>query len=66
MPSAPLPLIGVSACRKVVGQATVHSVGDKYVDAVLEAAGGLPLIVPALGGALPLDDLCEQARRARC
>jgi putative glutamine amidotransferase len=58
MPSAPLPLIGVSACRKVVGQATVHSVGDKYVDAVLEAIGGLPLIVPALGSALPLDDLC--------
>ena len=60
MPSALLPLIGVSACRKEVGRATVHSVGDKYVDAVLEAAGGLPLIVPALGSALPLDDVCAR------
>jgi len=60
MPSATLPLIGVSACRKAVGPATIHSVGDKYVDAVLEAAAGLPLIVPALGGALPIDAVCER------
>jgi putative glutamine amidotransferase len=60
MPSATLPLIGVSACRKAVGPATIHSVADKYVDAVLEAAAGLPLIVPALGCVLPLDSVCER------
>ena len=55
-----LPLIGVTACRKAVGPATVHSVGDKYVDAVLDTAIGLPLILPALGDALAADDLCER------
>jgi putative glutamine amidotransferase len=59
MPSATPPLIGVSACRKTVGHATIHSVGDKYVDAVVDAAGGLPLVVPALGARLQLSRLVD-------
>lgn len=51
-PRTPLPLIGVSACRKAAGHATSHCVGDKYVDAVIEAAEGLPVIVPAMGSAV--------------
>lgn len=60
MPIVMLPLIGVTACRKAAGEATVHSVGDKYVDAVLDTAIGLPLILPALGDAVPTDILCER------
>ncbi len=37
--------------------ATAHSVGDKYVAAVLDGAGGLPLLIPALGGRLAVDAL---------
>lgn len=44
-----LPLIGVTACTKLVGVHLHHIVGDKYVRAVAVGAGGLPLIVPALG-----------------
>ncbi|WP_263143116.1 gamma-glutamyl-gamma-aminobutyrate hydrolase family protein [Pseudomonas sp. RIT-PI-AD] len=44
-----LPLIGVIACTKRIGLHPYHIAGDKYVRAVAEAAGGLPLIVPALG-----------------
>ena len=54
------PLIGVSACRKVVAPATVHSVGDKYVSAVVDGAGGLPVLIPALGEALDVDALVER------
>jgi len=59
-PRAPLPLIGVSACRKATGHATSHCVGDKYVDAVIEAARGLPLIIPAVGSALDIEALLDR------
>lgn len=55
MPSAPPPLIGVTACRKPAEHATAHSVGDKYVDAVLAGAQGVPVIIPAFGPALGPD-----------
>jgi len=44
-----LPLIGVTACSKQVGLHPHHITGDKYVRAVAIGAGGLPLIIPALG-----------------
>lgn len=44
-----LPLIGVSACFKQLDMHPSHSVGDKYLRAVAEAAAGLPLVIPALG-----------------
>lgn len=44
-----LPLIGVSADCKAVDGRAFHAVGDKYVRAVSVAAGGLPVILPALG-----------------
>lgn len=47
-----LPLIGVTACTKQIGLHPYHIAGDKYLRAVAEAAGGMPLIIPALGAAL--------------
>ncbi|UTW06137.1 gamma-glutamyl-gamma-aminobutyrate hydrolase family protein [Pseudomonas benzenivorans] len=44
-----LPLIGVTACTKQIGPHPYHITGDKYVRAVVVGAGGLPLIIPALG-----------------
>ena len=44
-----LPLIGVTACTKQIGPHIQHITGDKYVRAVVIGAGGLPLIIPALG-----------------
>lgn len=44
-----LPLIGVSADLKPLDGRPFHTVGDKYVRAVSLAAGGLPVILPALG-----------------
>ena len=43
------PLIGVSACLKEIGRGWSHSVGDKYVQAAIRAAGGLPILIPAFG-----------------
>ena len=44
------PLIGVSACLKENGRGGWHhTVGEKYVQAALRAAGGLPVLIPAIG-----------------
>ena len=59
-PDTLLPLIGVSACRKAAGHATSHCVGDKYVDAVIEAAHGLPLIIPAVGSLIDVLALLDR------
>ncbi len=47
--SAGKPLIGLPACIKQIDGMPYHSVQDKYLRAVVEAAGGLPLIIPAYG-----------------
>ncbi|OHC25778.1 MAG: gamma-glutamyl-gamma-aminobutyrate hydrolase [Pseudomonadales bacterium RIFCSPLOWO2_12_59_9] len=49
-----LPLIGVTACTKQIGFHSYHVVGDKYVRAIVVGAGGLPLVIPALGDLLDL------------
>ena len=54
------PLIGITACL-IQGEASAfHRVQDKYVDAVETGAGGLPILVPALGGRLDADGLAAR------
>lgn len=48
-PPAEKPLVAVPACSKEVGGLPFHAVGDKYVRAVAEAAGAVPLMIPNLG-----------------
>ena len=43
------PVIGILACIKMLGEHPFHAVGAKYVDAVVNAAGGIPLLLPAIG-----------------
>jgi putative glutamine amidotransferase len=51
------PLIGIPADRRMVGPHPFHMVGEKYARAVLEAAEALPLLIPAFGEELQLDEL---------
>jgi putative glutamine amidotransferase len=53
------PLIGIPADRRPLGPQAYHLVAEKYLAAVLDAAGALPVIVPAIGRELALDDLLE-------
>lgn len=57
--SAQRPLIGIPADRRLLGPQHYHLVGEKYLTAVLDAAGGIPVIVPAIGRELALDELLE-------
>ncbi len=43
----------------MLGPHPYHLVGEKYLTAVLDAAGAMPLIVPAIGRELGLDELLE-------
>jgi putative glutamine amidotransferase len=44
----------------MVGAHPFHMVGEKYARAVMEAAGGAPLLIPALAEELRFDELLER------
>lgn len=54
------PLIGVTACLKAGDGMSFHSVGEKYVDAVVDGADGLPVLIPALGERLDPDAILDR------
>jgi putative glutamine amidotransferase len=60
MPSDRSPVIGVPACVAQRDGFAFHQVGDKYVDGVIDGAGGLPLLIPALGARLDFDALLAE------
>jgi putative glutamine amidotransferase len=49
---ADAPIIGVPMCVKHLDNQNFHTVGEKYLTAIIEAAGGYPLSFPALGEVL--------------
>jgi putative glutamine amidotransferase len=53
----PIPLVALPACRWEKEGQGYHTVGDKYVRAVAEAGGCLPMMLPSLSDTLDLDDL---------
>jgi len=53
------PIIGITADRRTLGEHPFHVVGEKYIAAVLDVAGALPVLIPALGRELSLDELLD-------
>src|SRR5260370_30496947 len=54
------PLVGLPCCTRLVGEHPTHWVGDKYVRAVSDAAGAVPLLLPALGDRIAVADVVAQ------
>jgi len=54
------PLVGVTSCLKSRDEVHFHSVGDKYVDAVVTGAAAVPVLIPALGSRLDPDRLLDR------
>src|ERR1700730_13160714 len=52
-----LPTIGIPSCVREIRETPFHVVGAKYIRAVSEASGGLPLLIPALGAPFDPGDL---------
>ena len=46
--STRLPIAGIVCDRKRIGDHAFHLVGEKYIEAVREGSGALPLLIPAL------------------
>jgi putative glutamine amidotransferase len=47
--NAPPPVIGIICCQRVEGDHVLNTASQKYVNAAVEGASGLPLLVPAAG-----------------
>lgn len=58
--AVPKPLVGVPACVREFDGNPFHSAGDKYLRAVSEAAGGLPMVIPAFGEVFDLAGLVSR------
>lgn len=43
------PIIGIPACIKQIGEHPFHAVGAKYIDAIVNAADCVPVLLPAIG-----------------
>jgi putative glutamine amidotransferase len=43
----------------MIGDHAFHAVGDKYVRAIVEAADGIPLLIPALGDLTSVDEILD-------
>ena len=54
------PVIGIPADRRMLGAHPFHAVGEKYITALLDAAGAMPLLIPSLGRELVLDELVAE------
>ncbi len=54
------PLIGIPADRRMIDGHAFHMAGEKYARAVLEASGGVPLLIPALAEELGMAELLQR------
>jgi putative glutamine amidotransferase len=52
-----IPIVGVPCDRRMLGQHPYDLVGEKYVAAVRDGSGALPLLIPVLDPPLAVDDL---------
>jgi putative glutamine amidotransferase len=53
-------LIGIPSCVRKINKRVIHGVNDKYPSAVIEAAGCLPIVIPAVGSKVDLCGLLDR------
>jgi putative glutamine amidotransferase len=53
------PVVAVPMCVKFIDGQNYHTVGEKYLTALIEGSGVYPLSYPALGPALPVEALLD-------
>ena len=52
-----LPVVGIACDRRMIGDHAFHVVGEKYIAAVREGAGVLPLLIPVLDPPITPEEL---------
>jgi putative glutamine amidotransferase len=53
------PIIGISACHRMISHHPSQAVGEKYIRAVMEAAGAIPFLIPSMGDLLDATEVLE-------
>jgi putative glutamine amidotransferase len=51
------PIVGIPCDRRKVGHHPFHLVGEKYIEAVRDAAGALPFLIPVLEPSIAVEDI---------
>lgn len=51
------PVVGISCDRRMLGPHPFHVSGDKYVRAVRESTGAVPVLLPSLEQAIPTEEI---------
>ncbi|HEX4294616.1 MAG TPA: gamma-glutamyl-gamma-aminobutyrate hydrolase family protein [Rhizomicrobium sp.] len=51
------PIVGIPSDHRMVGKHPFHMVGEKYIAAVRDGAGAMPLLIPVLSPAIPTEEL---------
>lgn len=51
------PIIAITCDTKQVGLHMFHQVGDKYIEAISELTGALPLLLPSMDAPIDTDDI---------
>jgi putative glutamine amidotransferase len=51
------PIVGIPSDRRMVGHHPFHAVGDKYIVAVRDGAGAIPLLIPVLDDPISPDEI---------
>lgn len=54
------PVIGIPADRRIIGAHPFHAVGEKYIRAIAEAAGAMPLLIPALADLIDSEEVLDR------
>jgi putative glutamine amidotransferase len=54
------PIIGVPACRRILDPHPFHIVGEKYLQAVIDGADALPLVIPVMAEHIDIEELLAQ------
>ena len=55
--SSKKPIIGIPADRRLIGPHPFHAVCEKYIHAIVQAAGALPVLIPVLPQPLELEEI---------
>ena len=59
------PIVGIPSDHRMVGKHPFHMVGEKYIAAVRDGSGAMPLLIPVLSPALPTEAALLVAARRR-
>jgi putative glutamine amidotransferase len=53
------PVVGIPSDHRMVGKHPFHMVGEKYIAAVRDGSGSVPLLIPVLANPIPPEELLE-------